>query len=213
MPRALTKRRPTATLTPTSNLSTRASAGKPAEAFCVWARCTEYSRKSERLISIGFAAVLCSSKAYNTAYAKGEQMINETMYARGAESSIIREIFSYGLERKAQIGAENVFDFSLGNPSVPAPAAVAKSIKKALELPSDQLHGYTPAPGLPQCRTAVAESLNRRFGTSYEGKDVFMTVGAAASLTCTLNAVTNPGDEVIVIAPYFPEYRHMRFGA
>ena len=134
-------------------------------------------------------------------------MINETMYARGAESSIIREIFSYGLERKAQIGAENVFDFSLGNPSVPAPAAVAESIKKALELPSDQLHGYTPAPGLPQCRAAVAESLNRRFGTSYEGKDVFMTVGAAASLTCTLNAVTNPGDEVIVIAPYFPEYR------
>ena len=134
-------------------------------------------------------------------------MINETMYARGAESSIIREIFSYGLERKAQIGAENVFDFSLGNPSVPAPAAVAESIKKALELPSDQLHGYTPAPGLPQCRAAVAESLNRRFGTSYEGKDVFMTVGAAASLTCALNAVTNPGDEVIVIAPYFPEYR------
>ena len=97
-------------------------------------------------------------------------MINETMYARGAESSIIREIFSYGLERKAQIGAENVFDFSLGNPSVPAPAAVAESIKKALELPSDQLHGYTPAPGLPQCRAAVAESLNRRFGTSYEAR-------------------------------------------
>ena len=134
-------------------------------------------------------------------------MINETMYARGAESSIIREIFSYGLERKAQIGAENVFDFSLGNPSVPAPAAVNDSIKKSLELPSEQVHGYTPAPGLPACRAAVAESLNRRFGTSYEGKDVFMTVGAAASLTCTLTAITNPGDEVIVIAPYFPEYR------
>ena len=159
------------------------------------------------LSPINIAAALCSAKAYNSAYAKGEQMINETMYARGAESSIIREIFSYGLERKAQIGAENVFDFSLGNPSVPAPAAVAESIKKALELPSDQLHGYTPAPGQPQCRAAVAESLNRRFGTSYEGKDVFMTVGAAASLTCTLNAITNPGDEVIVIAPYFPEYR------
>ena len=126
------------------------------------------------LSPINIAAALCSTKAYNSAYAKGEQMINETMYARGAESSIIREIFSYGLERKAQIGAENVFDFSLGNPSVPAPAAVAESIKKALGLPSDQLHGYTPAPGLPQC---------------------------------TLNAVTNPGDEVIVIAPYFPEYR------
>ena len=159
------------------------------------------------LSPINIAAALCSAKAYNSAYAKGEQMINETMYARGAESSIIREIFSYGLERKAQIGAENVFDFSLGNPSVPAPAAVAESIKKALELPSDQLHGYTPAPGLPQCRAAVAESLNRRFGTSYEGKDVFMTVGAAASLTCTLNAVANPGDEVIVFSPYFALYR------
>gem|GEM_PF-6738293 len=104
------------------------------------------------LSSINIAAALCSAKAYNSAYAKGEQMINETMYARGAESSIIREIFSYGLERKAQIGAENVFDFSLGNPSVPAPAAVAESIKKALELPSDQLHGYTPPPGPPPVR-------------------------------------------------------------
>ena len=84
------------------------------------------------LSPINIAAALCSAKAYNSAYVKGEQMINETMYARGAESSIIREIFSYGLERKAQIGAENVFDFSLGNPSVPAPAAVAESIKKAL---------------------------------------------------------------------------------
>ena len=125
-------------------------------------------------------------------------MINETMYARGAESSIIREIFSYGLERKAQIGAENVFDFSLGNPSVPAPAAVAESIKKALELPSDQLHGYTTAPGLPQCRTAVAESLNRRFGTSYEGKDVFMTVGAAASLTLSLIHISEPTRLLVV---------------
>ncbi|MDM8299503.1 pyridoxal phosphate-dependent aminotransferase [Collinsella tanakaei] len=133
-------------------------------------------------------------------------MINETMYARGAESSVIREIFSYGLERKAQIGADKVFDYSLGNPSVPAPPAVCASIERSLELPSDQLHGYTPAPGLPEVRTAVAESLNRRFGTAYTMADVFMTVGAAASVSMTLHAVTNPGDEVIVIAPYFPEY-------
>ena len=133
-------------------------------------------------------------------------MINETMYARGAESSVIREIFSYGLERKAQIGADKVFDFSLGNPSVPAPAAVRASIERALELPSDQLHGYTPASGLPEARTAVAESLNRRFGTSYTMGDVFMTVGAAASVSMTVHALTNPGEEVIVIAPYFPEY-------
>ncbi len=133
-------------------------------------------------------------------------MINETMYARGAESSVIREIFSYGLERKAQIGADKVFDYSLGNPSVPAPAAVRASIERALELPSDELHGYTPAPGLPEVRTAVAESLNRRFGTSYAAGDVFMTVGAAASVSMSLHALVNPGEEVIVIAPYFPEY-------
>ena len=84
---------------------------------------------------INIAAVLCPTKAYNSAYAKGEQMINETMYARGAESSIIREIFSYGLERKAQIGAENVFDFSLGNPSVPAPAAVMSSSRRRIAQP------------------------------------------------------------------------------
>lgn len=133
-------------------------------------------------------------------------MINETMYARGAESSIIREIFSYGLERKAQIGADKVFDYSLGNPSVPAPAAVRASIERSLALPSDELHGYTPAPGLPEARRAVAESLNRRFGTSYGMGDVFMTVGAAASVSMCLHALANPGEEVIVIAPYFPEY-------
>lgn len=133
-------------------------------------------------------------------------MINETMYARGAESSIIREIFSYGLERKAQIGADKVFDYSLGNPSVPAPAAVRASVERSLALPSDELHGYTPAPGLPEARRAVAESLNRRFGTSYGMGDVFMTVGAAASVSMCVHALTNPGEEVIVIAPYFPEY-------
>ena len=111
-------------------------------------------------------------------------MINETMYGYGASKSSIREIAAYGAARKAQIGAENVFDFSLGNPSVPAPAEVAASLKASAELPPAQVHGYTPANGLPACREAVA-----------------------ASLTITLHAVTNPGDEVIVIAPYFPEYR------
>lgn len=133
-------------------------------------------------------------------------MINETMYERGAESSVIRENFSYANERKAQIGADKVFDYSLGNPSVPAPAAVRASIERSLALPSDELHGYTPAPGLPEARRAVAESLNRRFGTSYGMGDVFMTVGAAASVSMCVHALANPAEEVIVIAPYFPEY-------
>ena len=134
-------------------------------------------------------------------------MINETMYARGAESSEIREIFAYGCERKAIVGADKVFDFSLGNPSVPAPEAVRASIERSLaEVPPEELHGYTPAPGLPETRAAVAASLNRRFGTSYDASDLFMTVGAAASVSVSLHAIANAGDEVIVIAPYFPEY-------
>ncbi len=134
-------------------------------------------------------------------------MINEQMYAYGAQKSSIREIAAWGAARAAQIGAENVFDFSLGNPSVPAPPQVNEAIVRALALPPMELHGYTPAAGLPACREAVAASLNRRFGTGYGPGDVFMTVGAASSLSCTFKAVVNPGDEVIVISPYFPEYR------
>ena len=133
--------------------------------------------------------------------------INEKSYAYGAQKSSIREIAAYGSARKAQIGAENVFDFSLGNPSIPAPESVRVSIARALELPPTQLHGYTPAPGLPAAREAVAASLNRRFGTSYAAGDVYLTCGAAASLSISFHTLVNPGDEVIVIAPYFPEYR------
>ena len=133
--------------------------------------------------------------------------INEKSYAYGAQKSSIREIAAYGGARKAQIGAENVFDFSLGNPSIPAPESVRASIARALELPPTRLHGYTPAPGLPAAREAVAASLNRRFGTSYAAGDVYLTCGAAASLSISFHTLVNPGDEVIVIAPYFPEYR------
>ena len=133
--------------------------------------------------------------------------INEKSYAYGAQKSSIREIAAYGGARKAQIGAENVFDFSLGNPSIPAPESVRASITRALQLPPTQLHGYTPAPGLPAAREAVAASLNRRFGTSYAAGDVYLTCGAAASLSISFHTLVNPGDEVIVIAPYFPEYR------
>lgn len=133
--------------------------------------------------------------------------INEKSYAYGAQKSSIREIAAYGSARKAEIGAENVFDFSLGNPSIPAPESVRVSIARALELPPTQLHGYTPAPGLPAAREAVAASLNRRFGTSYAAGDVYLTCGAAASLSISFHTLVNPGDEVIVIAPYFPEYR------
>ena len=133
--------------------------------------------------------------------------MNEKMYELGAAPSAIRELFAYGLARKAEIGAENVFDFSLGNPSVPAPEAIAEAMRAALELPPMQLHSYSPAQGSPECRAAIAANLNERFGTAYSPDDLYLTMGAAAALDACITALTNPGDEVIANAPYFPEYR------
>lgn len=135
-------------------------------------------------------------------------MINQSYYALGVEPSSIRELFAYGLARKAEIGEDNVFDFSIGSPSVPAPESVKQAIIDQLEtIPAQKLHGYTPAQGTPACRGSVAASLNRRFGTSYTASNLYMTCGAAASLNITINAITTPGQEVIVLTPYFPEYR------
>lgn len=134
-------------------------------------------------------------------------MVNEKMYELGSEPSAIRELFAYGLARKAEIGEDKVFDFSLGNPSIPAPAAVKKAIVELLEQPPVALHGYTPAQGTPGVRTAIADSINRRFGMNAAAANIYMTAGAAASLDISINAVANEGDEFIVIAPYFPEYR------
>ena len=134
--------------------------------------------------------------------------INQKSHAYGASKSSIREIAAYGAARKAQVGAENVFDFSLGNPSVPAPDCVRASIEASIALPPAQIHGYTPASGLPWVRERLADSLCRRFGDdAATAADLYLTCGAAASISISLHAVTNPGDEVIVIAPYFPEYR------
>lgn len=136
-------------------------------------------------------------------------MIAEKMKHMVANSSAIRAMFEEG-NRLAEIyGAENVFDFSLGNPNVPAPEAVKKAIFKLLEG-SDPvvLHGYTNSnSGYADVREAVAASLNDRFGTSFEGKNIVMTVGAAGGLNVILKSLINPGDEVIVFAPYFGEYR------
>lgn len=136
-------------------------------------------------------------------------MIAEKMKHMVANSSAIRAMFEEG-NRLAEIyGAENVFDFSLGNPNVPAPEAVKKAIFELLEG-SDPvvLHGYTNSnSGYADVREAVAASLNDRFGTSFEGKNIVMTVGAAGGLNVILKSLINPGDEVIVFAPYFGEYR------
>lgn len=134
-------------------------------------------------------------------------MINQRMLALGNEPSAIRELFAYGLERKAEIGADKVFDFSLGNPSIPAPDAVRQAIAEALEEPACSLHGYTPAQGTPAVRRAVADSILRRHGFEVSPDRIYMTAGAAAGLAIAIAAVTDPGDEVIVVAPYFPEYK------
>ena len=132
---------------------------------------------------------------------------NEKAYELGAQGSSIRQLFAYGQARKAQIGDDKVFDFSIGNPSVPAPAEVKQAIVEALDEPSLELHGYTPAAGLPSTRTAIADVLNARHGTSYTAADLYLTMGAAAAIDACINAVCEPGDEVVVIAPFFPEYR------
>lgn len=134
--------------------------------------------------------------------------INQASYGYGAAKSAIREIAAHAAARKAQIGDEKVFDFSLGNPSIPTPPEVAASIQRSLALPSMQLHGYTPASGLPEAREAVAASLSRRFGEGVaHAEDLYLTCGAAASITISLHALVNAGDEVLAIVPYFPEYR------
>lgn len=133
-------------------------------------------------------------------------LINEEMYGYGSKKSVIRELFSYGLERKKIVGADKVYDFSLGNPSIPAPKEVKEAIIELLEQPAEILHGYSPAPGDPTVLNTLAESVNRRFGTNYTASNFYMTVGAAASLNICIHAISNPGDEFVTFAPFFPEY-------
>ncbi len=141
-------------------------------------------------------------------------MINERMRGLGAKRSAIRDIFEYGLKRKAELGEGEVFDFSLGNPSVPPPNEVNAELSRLItELPSVELHGYTSAAGDVKVREAVAEYLTRTHAFPVSAGDLYMTVGAAAALTCTLNALLQDGEEVILLSPYFPEYRVFAEGA
>ncbi len=135
-------------------------------------------------------------------------MLNEKMLQLGENRSVIREIFEYGNKRRAEIGADNVFDFSLGNPSIPAPNEVNEAMIKLLtDTDPVKLHGYTSAQGAPDVRKTIADSINRRFSINADPNLIYMTCGAAASLTISLNAICNNGDEVIALAPFFPEYR------
>ena len=135
-------------------------------------------------------------------------MISEKMMQLGKKRSVIREIFEYSKKRKAEIGAENVFDFSIGNPSVAAPETVKKVMIDLLENTDPvALHGYTSAQGDAGVRAAIAKDIADEFDVTVDPNLIYMTCGAAASLTVSLHAICLPGDEVIALAPFFPEYR------
>lgn len=134
---------------------------------------------------------------------------NKEAYELGSKRSAIRELFEYGKQRVAVVGAENVYDFSLGNPTVPAPDCVDETIRQLTEeLDCMKLHGYTSAQGDMETRSAIAAFLNETHGTSFDANDFYITMGAAASLSIAFRALTtSKEDEFITIAPFFPEYK------
>lgn len=134
-------------------------------------------------------------------------MINEQYKNMLGGKSVIREFSEFAAARGKEIGYENVFDYSLGNPSVPVPDDYTKEMEELLKTKTSmELHGYSPSLGLPVFKESVAASLNRRFGMNYTPEYIFPTSGAAGALAHVLRCVTKPGDEVLTFAPYFPEY-------
>ncbi|MDI9496686.1 MAG: pyridoxal phosphate-dependent aminotransferase [Bacillota bacterium] len=136
-------------------------------------------------------------------------MISQEMIKLGTQRSVIRELFAYGLQRAEVVGPENVLDFSIGNPSVPAPKEVQEAIIDIVKNNDPMVyHGYSTSQGHLRCRKAIAGNLNKRFNRNYAPDDLFITCGAAASLCITFRALTaSAEDEIIVLAPYFPEYK------
>ena len=135
-------------------------------------------------------------------------MISKDMARQIEGSSAIRAMFEEGAEMIARYGKENVYDFSLGNPNVPTPGFIKDAAIDILtNMEPAAIHGYTVAPGNPQVRNALADSMNSRFGMNITEKNLFMTAGAAASITICFKALSQPEDEYITFAPFFPEYR------
>ena len=135
-------------------------------------------------------------------------MVSAKMYELGTKKSTIRTIFEFGRKRAAEVGEENIFDFSLGNPNVPTPDFVRDAAVDILQTSEPTaVHGYTVAPGNPNVRETLAASINARFGTNFAGKNLFVTSGAAAAITICFKALAEAGDEFITFAPYFPEYK------
>ncbi len=136
-------------------------------------------------------------------------MLSQHYIDMTSQKSAIRELFDYGSRRAKEIGYENVFDYSLGNPSVPTPQAFSDALVDLIQNTDPvALHGYSPSLGIPSVRQAIADSLNRRFDMNFKMEHIFMAVGAAGAIAHAVRAVTVPGDEVITFAPFFPEYYH-----
>ena len=134
-------------------------------------------------------------------------MINEMYKEMTGKGSVIREFFTYANKKAAEIGAENIYNFSIGNPSVPTPKEFTEGLIKMLQEKNPvALHGYSPSLGIDSTRAAVAESLNKRFGMNYTKDEIFMTTGAAGAIAHAIRCVVKDDDEVITFAPYFPEY-------
>ena len=136
-------------------------------------------------------------------------MVNQEYYNLGTAPSVIRQLFAYGLEQAAKVGADKVYDYSLGNPSIPAPKKVNESIKKIVdEMDSIKLHGYSMAAGFDTARAAVAKDLANRFGLDVKASELFFTCGAAPALISIIKALIVDADsEIMAVAPFFPEYR------
>ncbi len=135
-------------------------------------------------------------------------MVNQKAWELGTKRSCIRELFEYGRARAAIVGEENVFDYSLGNPSIPAPPEVEATIRQLLlDTDSLSLHGYTSAVGDLATRQAISDDLNRRYGTDITPAELFIGCGAAPELAAVMEALSVPKAEILAIAPYFPEYR------
>lgn len=135
-------------------------------------------------------------------------MASKEMYALGSQASVIRDLFAYGQEQVQIVGPEHVFDFSIGNPTVPAPACVKEAMEEILETrESVAIHGYTAAVGDTAVRQGLADYMNKTYDAGVRANNFYMTCGAAASLTITLKALVETSqDEVILVAPFFPEY-------
>ena len=134
-------------------------------------------------------------------------MVNEQYKKMLEGKSVIRQLSEFATARGKEIGYENVFDYSLGNPSVPVPEKFTKVMIDLLQNKSSmELHGYSPSLGIPSVKEKIAESLNKRFGMNYTGNHIFPTTGAAGAVAHAVRCITKPGDEVLTFAPFFPEY-------